>query len=158
MKLIEATDADFAELIEGRAPHGLQLPPEGVERKEVLVMLRGDLARAIRAVFTPASWMMVEAEEIVGLCSIVKAPSDQGVDIGYGISPGRRRSGLATAGVRALVAWGQGDDRVRSIRAETSIDNIPSQRVLQSNGFERIGGRFDEEDGELISWRIATAN
>ena len=156
MNLIEATDVDFSNLIDGRAPSGLRLPPEGVERLEVLAMLRS-LANTVRMNFDPASWMMVEAGEVVGLCSIVKQPCRDGVDIGYGVSPSRRRMGLASAAVGALLEWGRNDDRVLCIRAETSIHNIPSQRVLESNGFERVGQRVDEEDGELICWSVATA-
>lgn len=155
MNLIEATDADFLELMEGRAPRGLRLPSEGIEQIEVLSMLR-DLANTIRVLFKPAAWMMVEAGEVVGLCSIVKPPSDAGLDIGYGVSPGRRRSGLASAAVGKLLTWGRADDRVLCIRAETSVRNIPSQRVLECNGFERICERVDQEDGELICWRVET--
>jgi RimJ/RimL family protein N-acetyltransferase len=36
------------------------------------------------------------------------------------------------------------------------VQNIASQRVLERNGFARIGERSDLEDGELILWRIET--
>jgi RimJ/RimL family protein N-acetyltransferase len=143
-------------LVEGRSPDGLMLPPEGIADPDVLEMLRG-LANSIRPAFRPACWMMVEDDEIVGLCSIVKQPSDRGVDIGYGVSPGRRGLGFASAAVGALLAWGRDDERLLCIRAETSIDNIPSQRVLQRNGFDRVGERVDEEDGRLICWSASTA-
>lgn len=157
MILIEANDADFLELIEGRAPRGLRLPSEGVDCIEVLAMLR-ELANSVRVVFNPATWMMVEADEVVGPCSIVKPPGDAGVDIGYSVSRGRRRSGLASAAVGELVKWGRTDSRVLCISAETSVSNIASQRVLECNGCDRIGERVDEEDGQLIRWQVATAN
>jgi RimJ/RimL family protein N-acetyltransferase len=128
-----------------------------VERIEVLAMLR-DLANSIRPSFRPASWMMIENGEVVGLCSLVRQPSRHGIDIGYGVSPSRRRLGLASAAVSALLAWSREDGRVRCVRAETSLTNIPSQRVLQNNGFERVGERVDDEDGELICWRADTPN
>jgi RimJ/RimL family protein N-acetyltransferase len=157
MVLIEATDDDFLNLIQSRAPRGLRLPPEGLERPEVLAMLQG-LANTIRAVFSPASWMMVENGEVVGLCSIVKEPSGNGLDVGYGVSPSRRGMGFASAAVGKLVEWGQHDDRVHCIRAETSVHNRSSQHVLESNGFERVGERVDDEDGEMICWTVVTAN
>lgn len=155
MYLIEATDADLVMLIEGRAPGAFRLPPEGVEQPEVLAMLR-DLANSIRPNFSPASWMMIEDGEVVGLCSLVRLPGDDGVDIGYGVSPSRRQRGLATTAVRALLEWGRKDQRVSSIRAETSVSNIASQRVLQNNGFMPVGERLDDEDGDLICWRADT--
>ena len=157
MHLVEATDLDFLHLIEGRAPRGLRLPPDGVEQIEVLTMLRG-LSNTVRPTFDPASWMMVEAGEVVGLCSIVKKPNSDGIDIGYGVSIGRRRMGFATKAVEALLEWARNDGRVRHIRAETSIHNTPSQRVLECNGFERVGQRVDEEDGELICWIAVVAH
>lgn len=119
-------------------------------------MLRG-LANTIRADFSPASWIMVEEGEAVGLCSIVKQPSADGIDIGYGVSPSRRMLGFGTAAVGALLVWGRQDERVLFVRAETSTHNLPSQRVLEVNGFERVGERVDDEEGELICWSIATA-
>jgi RimJ/RimL family protein N-acetyltransferase len=155
MDLIEATDADFADLVEGRAPRSLRIPADGVEAVGVLVMLR-DLAKTIRPGFSPASWMMVEAGEVVGLCSIVRQPSGSAVDIGYGVSPDRRGNGLASAAVGAVLEWARLDERVQCIRAETSIHNMASQRVLERNGFERVGERRDDEDGDLLCWRVAT--
>lgn len=155
MILIEATDLDFEELISGRAPLELQLPAGGVERVEVLTMLR-ELANNIRPAFNPTSWMMVEGREVVGLCSLVKHPANDGIDIGYGVAVNRRRRGFASAAVGALLQWARDDRRVKTLRAETSVKNLPSQRVLERNGFERIGERMDDEDGELICWSAAT--
>ena len=46
---------------------------------------------------------------------------------------------------------------MRLVNAETSIDNIASQRVLERNGFARVGERVDEEDGPLYCWRKVLA-
>lgn len=154
MELIEATDADFAALIAGSAPRALALPgepPEPPEAPGVLAMLR-DLAATIRPAFAPAAWMMVVDGEIVGLCSLVKPPAT-GLDIGYGVAPGRRRRGHGAAAVAALLAWARADARVAEVCAETSVGNRPSQRVLEANGFARVGERTDPEDGALILWR-----
>jgi RimJ/RimL family protein N-acetyltransferase len=156
MDLVVAADAHFLALIKGDAPEGFSVPDGGLENSQVLQMLR-DLANKIRPTFQPAAWMIVEGREIVGLCSLVKEPSGEGIDIGYGIAPGRRRLGHASAAVAAILDWARSDNRVRSLRAETSSTNIPSQRVLVSNAFKQIGTRFDEEDGELICWSIRTA-
>ena len=41
---------------------------------------------------------------------------------------------------------------VAALRAETAINNPPSQRVLEHNGFRQVGARHDPEDGDLILW------
>ena len=100
--------------------------------------------------------MMVAEQEVVGLCSIVKPPQPDRVYIGYGVAISRRSRGFATAGVGALLNWARDDRRLLALMAETSVKNLPSQRVLQRNGFARIGHRVDDEDGELICWSAAT--
>lgn len=154
--LLEAMDGDFAVLLDGQAPRGLKLPDGPVESPEVLGMLR-DLANTIRPAFAPASWMIVENGEVVGLCSLVKAPADGGIDIGYGIVESRRRLGFAAAAVASVLDWARRDERVVTVRAETSVNNLPSQRTLDCNGFQQTGTRFDEEDGDVICWAVSTA-
>ncbi|MFN4091495.1 MAG: GNAT family N-acetyltransferase [Brevundimonas sp.] len=152
--LVEALDADFVALIEGRAPRGLTLADGGVGPPAVLEMLRG-LAGTIRPGFAPAAWMIVRDGEIVGLCSVVKPPAGGSVDIGYGIADSRQKRGFASLAVGEVLDWARGDDRVAIVTAETSIDNPASQRVLERNGFHRIGTRDDDEDGALICWSAA---
>lgn len=154
MNLIEADDADFANLLSGAGSRGLRLPEGHVENPAVLQMLQ-NLANAIRPQFAPSAWLIVDQGEIVGLCSLVKSPSADGVDIGYGIAGTRRQRGHATAAVAAVLDWARQDERVRTVRAETSVHNLPSQRVLERNGFVRTGERFDEEDGDLFCWAAA---
>jgi len=65
--------------------------------------------------------------------------------------------GAATRAVGLLVAEAQRDTRISAVSAETSIDNIASQRVLERNGFQRIGERVDAQDGPVICWKAVTA-
>ena len=127
------------------------MPDEPLESAEVLEMLRG-LANSIRPTFAPASWLIVEGGEIVGLCSVIKLPTDAAIDIGYGIAPSCRGRGAASRAVGALLDWARSVERVLAVRAETWVDNPASQRVLERNGFARTGRRLDPEDGELICW------
>ncbi|CAN5596479.1 hypothetical protein BH10PSE4_BH10PSE4_22350 [soil metagenome] len=153
--LIEATDAHFAALIAGRAPGGLAVAEGGVEAPEVLAMLRG-LSAEVGESFEPNAWMIVEAGEVVGLCSLVRVPYVGGtVMIGYGVAASRRRRGIAGRAVAELLVWARGDHRVSIVTAETAIDNGPSQRVLEANGFARTGERTDEDDGDLHCWRVS---
>jgi len=150
--IVEANADDFAALIKGLAPPGLALPDTPIEQPEVLQML-ADLAIRVSMAFLPAAWMIVDQAEIVGLCSVLRPPVDGAVDIGYGIAPGRRGRGFAGQAVGEIVAWASSAPGVTAVTAETGRDNLPSQRVLQRNGFARVGQRIDDDDGPLICWR-----
>ena len=152
--LIETIAADYVALLDHRAPRGLTLADTPIGPPEILEMLAG-LAERIGAGFAPASWLIVEQGEVVGLCSIIRPPADGCIDIGYGIAPSRQRRGIATRAIGAVVEWARAAPGVRAISAETAIDNIASRQVLARNGFVRVGERFDAEDGQLLCWRYA---
>jgi RimJ/RimL family protein N-acetyltransferase len=152
--LIEATDAHFAALISGESPDGLAVAEGGVEGPEVLAMLRG-LSAEVGESFEPNAWLIVEDGEVVGLTSLVRTPYvGDTVMIGYGVAASRRQRGIARRAVADVLAWARADHRVTTVTAETTIDNGPSQRVLEANGFRRSGEREDEEDGPLVCWSV----
>ncbi|MDE8759317.1 MULTISPECIES: GNAT family N-acetyltransferase [Rhizobium] len=154
--IIELTPIDFDALLKGSAPLDLRLVPDSaIAPPEVLEML-SRLAADIGAAFSPSAWMIVEEDEIVGLCSIVRMPRDGNIRIGYGIAPSRQGRGCTTRAIGQLLAWGRSDPRVARLSAETGIGNIASQRVLERNGFIRTGERIDAEDGPLICWEAVT--
>jgi len=115
-----------------------------------------DVAARVRESFSPASWLIVEDNEVVGLCSVTRPPSGGVIEIGYGIAPTRQNRGIAGRAIRDIVAWARTSPEVQAIIAETGIPNLASQRVLERNGFVRVGERVDEEDGPLICWRCST--
>jgi RimJ/RimL family protein N-acetyltransferase len=154
VRIIAADDLHFAALIAGTPLPGLGVADGGIESPEVLAMLR-DLAATIRPQFAPAAWVIVHDAEIVGLCSLVAPPDAGTIHIGYGIAASRRRHGHASAGVQAVAEWARHDLRVSRVAAETALDNLPSQRVLEQSGFTRTGIRIDHEDGALICWGLA---
>lgn len=155
--IIEMTADDFALLIAGEAPRNLRLDPGVAVAPPVVLEMLAGLAGTIAERFEPASWMLTEDGAIVGLMSVTRLPAAGEIHIGYGVAPQRQGRGLATRAVTELLAWARDDARVRYVSADTGIDNIASQRVLERNGFTRIGGRVDADDGPLICWRIATA-
>lgn len=112
-----------------------------------------DVAARVRESFSPASWLIVDNAEVVGLCSITRPPTNGSVDIGYGVAPSRQNRGLAGQAIGEIVAWARNAPHVSAITAETSPANLPSQRVLHRNGFSKIGERHDDEDGLVICWR-----
>lgn len=149
--LLPATDADFAALLDRRAPRDLRLPDSALAPPEVLAMLR-DLAAVIATVFEPAAWLIVEADEVAGLLSVTRPPHEGELHIGYGVAPSREGRGIASRAVAALVEWARTDARITRLTADTSVDNLGSQRVLDRNGFVRVGEREDPEDGRLLCW------
>ena len=52
-----------------------------------------------------------------------------------------------------MIDWATREPRLLVLHAETAVDNLPSQRVLEANGFADVGRRNDYEDGDLICWR-----
>ena len=88
----------------------------------------------------------------VGQIGFKSQPDDGVVEIGYGINPSYQNRGYATEMVEALTAWALAQPTVSRVVAECRKDNDASIRVLDKSGFERIGQRFDEEDGALIVW------
>jgi RimJ/RimL family protein N-acetyltransferase len=155
--IIEATACDFEALLKGTAPRNLRVVPDGtIAPPDVLEML-SKLADEIRPCFAPSAWLIVGEDEVVGLCSIVRVPQGGDIHIGYGVAPARQGRGYTSRAIGELLSWGRADPRVVQISAETGVGNIASQRVLERNGFIRIGERVDMEDGPLICWRAITA-
>ena len=155
--ILPAEDEDFEALLLGKPIQDLRSGGR-IAPDPVIQMLR-DLANRIRATCDPAAWWMVEADEVVGLCSITSGPSAEGViDIGYGVSDSHEGRGVAIRAVGEVLKWARLRSDLTAVTAETSIHNPASQRVLERNGFVRTGARTDAEDGDLICWRIPVAS
>lgn len=67
-----------------------------------------------------------------------KPDARKAVEIGYSILPEHQRQGLATEMVGALLDWAA-PRGAEIVEAETTVDNVPSIRLLQRHGF-KIGG------------------
>ncbi|CAL1691777.1 hypothetical protein MMB232_01931 [Brevundimonas subvibrioides] len=157
MTILAAGDADFADLLAAGRVQGRAAAEGGIAPDPVLDMLRGVAAR-VRPHCDPAAWWIVDADEIVGLCSIVSEPSGDGsISIGYGVASSRQGRGAATRAVGEVLEWAGTRPDLTGVTAETAVDNPASHRVLERNGFVRVGVRTDAEDGELIGWRCVVA-
>lgn len=78
-----------------------------------------------------------------------KGPPEGGVvEIGYSVTPNRRRSGYAGEAARALVDWALAQDGVDAVVAGCAPDNVASVRTLERLGFIRTGLEGDE-----VRWR-----
>ena len=81
------------------------------------------------------------AGRIVGritLSGIVRGPF-QSCSLGYWVSAADNGRGLATAAVRDVIRVAFRGLGLHRIQAETLLHNVRSQRVLEHNGFVRIG-------------------
>ena len=74
----------------------------------------------------------------INLFRIVRDGPQSGV-IGYWIDRARNGRGLATGAVGEILAYAFDALDLHRVEAATLIDNVPSQRVLEKNTFERIG-------------------
>jgi len=74
----------------------------------------------------------------VNLSEIVRG-AFQSCSLGYWVSAGDNGRGLATAAVKETVAVAFGELRLHRVQAATLLHNVRSQRVLERNGFARIG-------------------
>ena len=87
----------------------------------------------------------------INLFNIVRESLQSGT-IGYWVDHRRNGRGLATGAVGQIVDYAFEDLDLHRVEAATLVDNVTSQRVLEKNGFERIGlaRRFLRIDDE---WR-----
>ena len=154
VRLEPCLDSHFAALLSGFAPtENLRLPEGELEETVVLEYLRA-LTAELRSYFPVGTWLIVVQDELVGFCSYKGAPNPDGdVEIGYGIAASRRDRGYATSAVAQIIRETRRYANVRALTAETAIGNTASGRVLEKNGFLKVGTRRDEEEGELFRWR-----
>lgn len=76
----------------------------------------------------------------VGGIGFAGLPDNHGTtEIGYALDQKFRGKGIATEAVQALSEWAFQDADLRMIRAETPVDNVGSQRVLEKNYFQKTG-------------------
>jgi RimJ/RimL family protein N-acetyltransferase len=156
MKLIEADDDHFTWMLAGEGLcAGLSLPDGGVDHPAVLRYLRRTAAD-LRDRPGGGSWLVIDDGEVAGLCGYKGRPTPEGeVEIGYGVVASRRGRGLAAAAVASMLERAARDPGIVRLTAETAVDNIASQRVLEKNGFGSTGRRTDPEDGVLLLWQRA---
>jgi ribosomal-protein-alanine N-acetyltransferase len=63
----------------------------------------------------------------------------QSCSVGYWVSKAAGGRGVATAALRDIISVAFGELGLHRVQAETLLDNLASQRVLERNGFVRIG-------------------
>lgn len=101
-----------------------------------------DTALALQAAAqgpTP-TWLVVQADRVVGECGVTGPPDDDGaVPIAYGLAGSARGTGLGTETVAVLAAWLEAQPGVRLVAAEVLPGNEASLRLLVRLGFRESG-------------------
>ena len=86
-------------------------------------------------------WFIINISEnkIIGILSFKGRPNYNGeINIGYALSEKFRKKGYMTRTVMAICSWLKQFNEVKSIIAETKIDNYSSQDLLKRCGFNQF--------------------
>ncbi len=82
-------------------------------------------------------------------------PVDGIVEIGYGLAPSARGHGYAAEAVAGLLTTAV-DHGLRKVVAETTLDNLASQRTLIRAGFRLVGADPEVHHYEIALDRVTT--
>lgn len=149
---VELLDAALAGDEALAAALGHPVAPAWATLTEALQPTRNALAAdPSRAAWGTRFFLAGEPPELVGWGGFKGPPTEGSVEIGYEIAAGRRRRGLASAAVTAMLAEAFADERVAAVIAHTLPERNPSNQLLENAGF-RLDGVAD--DGEQIAWRF----
>jgi len=97
-------------------------------------------------------WTIISKQEnkMVGdLCFVGQPNCDGEVEIGYGTYDDFSGKGFMTEAVSGMIKWAKNQPDVKAIVADTEKTNTASFRVLEKNGFVKIG-----ETELLFHWRL----
>jgi len=96
-------------------------------------------------------WLAGDLVGWVTASNVVRGPF-QSANLGYAVAREVNGRGIATYAVGHVCDWAFGEGGLHRLEAGTLVDNVRSQRVLEKNGFERIGvaRRYLYIDGD---WR-----
>ena len=106
------------------------------------------------AAWGPRLFLAGDPPELVGWGGFKGPPRDGIVEIGYEIADSRRRQGLATAAVHAMLVEALADPDVTEVIAHTLPRGNASNRLLEKAGFEFVG-KAKERDDDV--WRYSRA-
>jgi RimJ/RimL family protein N-acetyltransferase len=106
--------------------------------------LRATAARGEQRPFGPYRITSLADGRAVGVIGFKGQPDGGSVEIAYGLAPSARGHGYAAEAVVALLAMAA-DHGLSRVIADTTLDNVASQRTLIRAGF-RLAGM----DGELL--------
>lgn len=97
-------------------------------------------------------WTAISKNEnrMVGDICFVGEPNTNGeVEIGYGTYEAFQGKGFMTEIVQRLLSWAKTQPDIKSVLASTEKANTASFRVLEKNGFTKVG-----ETEVLFNWKL----
>jgi RimJ/RimL family protein N-acetyltransferase len=140
--MLKSVDVSEAERIRGREPSVGDHWAEGYPFAGDLVAIGGFLsATEQHGEQGPFGYYQIirrSDDNAIGGIGFKGPPNAEIVEIGYGLIPRARGQGYAAEALVALLTIGR-EHGVTRARADTTLDNIASQRTLERAGFSRVG-------------------
>lgn len=114
------------------------LAPFDPIRPDDFYTVEGQRARLARSIGTYA---ILDGDEVAGTLGIsnVVLGAFRSANLGYWVDSARNGRGLASRAVAGAIEIAFGELGLHRLEAAALVGNIASQRVLEKNGFERIG-------------------
>ena len=98
------------------------------------------------------------SNNVIGSVSFHEPPNAEGVlEVGLAIVPAKQRNGYATEALIAMWTWATEHDEVKTLRYCVGVDNQPSQALIASLGFSRVGQQIDDIDGPEDIFEMSAA-
>ncbi|TDC56144.1 N-acetyltransferase [Actinomadura sp. KC345] len=144
LRVVQMADAEeLAALYEANREY---LHPWEPERDDAYFTVEGQLDNLhdlVEAYATEEMWpgvILVDGEMAgrITLNNVLRGPL-QSCFVGYWVASAHAGRGVATEAVRQALDVAFGALRLHRVEAFTRVDNIPSQRVLERNGFTAVG-------------------
>ncbi|GAA0077656.1 GNAT family N-acetyltransferase [Clostridium sp. CTA-5] len=86
---------------------------------------------------------------VVGSADFKDIPNENGeVEIGYGLGKEFEHNGYMTEAAKAMCNWALKQNGVTNVIAETDLEGLASQKILERCGFENY------KQGETLWWRL----
>ncbi|MBS4534189.1 GNAT family N-acetyltransferase [Clostridium sp. D2Q-14] len=96
-------------------------------------------------------WFIIRKmdRKVVGSIDFKNIPNEsKEIEIGYGLGKNYEHNGYMTETIKIFCELALSNDKIDTVIAETEIENIPSQKVLERCGFKK----YREE--ETIWWKL----
>lgn len=96
-------------------------------------------------------WFLLRKADriVIGSADFKDLPNSAGeVEIGYGLGKEFEHNGYMTEAVRAMCLWALKQESITHVIAETDIDGVASQHILEKCGFKQY------KKGETLWWKL----